>query len=64
MACPHFRTIDNECGLLDRIQALPDEDEAEAEPERIVRQHCLGTKGEWRDCPIFRRRDLESKLAY
>ena len=64
MACPHFRQIDNECGLLDNIPALPDEDEVQPEPERILRKHCLGTKREWRDCPIFRRRVLESKLAY
>ena len=64
MACPHFRRIDNECGLLDNIRGHPDEDDVEPEPDRIPRQYCLSTKGEWRECAIFRRRVVESKLAY
>lgn len=64
MACPHFRKIDNECGLLDNIPAQPDEDEEQPEPDRILLKYCLGAKGEWRQCPIFRRRIVESKIAY
>jgi hypothetical protein len=64
VACPHFRKIDNECGLLDNIPDQPDDDAGEPEPDRILRKYCLGTKGEWRQCPIFRRRTVESKVGF
>ena len=64
MPCPHFRKSDNECDLLDNVRADPDEDLAPQEPERLLLEYCLGSRREWRECAVFRRCVVESKVAF
>jgi hypothetical protein len=55
MPCPHLSRASGDCLLQQDPESETDEGREPVVTEAVSRDWCLGSRPQYRDCPLFRR---------